>query len=455
MALRASRKDVAGRVLTASIVKLGSSGQWQDVLELLEASYLAERLPNVISVNAALSACYRNSAWAPPLALLSRLELQGPEPDAVSFQAAIHSLALGAPKRWPGALHLLRRMRRCRAEPSTTTLNEVLNVVEQGRGRWEDGLELGSRIAVLGLEPDVFTRGSLACACGRGVQWIKAIGLFDTTSSPALGGGIISSCTAALRWQWAAESLLQLRRDSLETGSLEICRRAVLQALGRRSCWELCCAELQEMWLRSRAKPPGQARPALRAYNMAMSACELSGRWRQALLLLRTARRRKVQLDEISFAAAASACTRRGLAWAFGLWLWEELRLSGGPQPDIVFLTATLTACEVGQRWHTAMKLHQQQDKRGDLESDNALNLAVMSCCKRGTFWGSALWLLGSMPLTYSIGNALVGSCSRALAWVESQLLLSSLPDPDVLSFAAFLEPSACRQLQKSFLICT
>ena len=367
-------------------------------------------------------------------------------------------------------------MHRWRAEPSTTTLNEALNALNEqdarnSRDRWQQGLGVLGDMAMQGLEPDVVTLGSLACAFARGVRWVEALRLLGGRGSgavaagavsAALVGGIISGCTAALRWHWAVESLLHFRqadtackklggKSDLSAGRLVICRGAVLKALARSSRWELCCAELREMWRRSRGaasatsgapEPP----PDLRAHNVAVSACELSGRWRQALLLLRLARRRRLQLDEISFSSAASACTRRGLAWAFGLWMWEELCLSGGPQPDVVFMTTTLTACEVGQRWHTAMRLHRNLLKQaGCLESDEVVNLAVISCCERSSFWRSALQLLGSMALTYGVGNAAVGACSRALQWAQSQLLLSSLLDPDVLSFAAFLEPAAFR----------
>ncbi|CAE7736015.1 Comt, partial [Symbiodinium sp. CCMP2592] len=104
-------------------------------------------------------------------------------------------------------------------------------------------------------------------------------------------------------------------------------------------------------------------------------------------------------------------------------------------------MTATLTACEAGQRWHSAMKLRQALEMPG-LQTDEAMNLPVMSCCERSAFWTSALQLLEDMPLTYGVGNAAVGACSRAMQWLQSSLLLSFLPDRDVLSFAAFLESS-------------
>ncbi|CAE7634953.1 unnamed protein product, partial [Symbiodinium sp. CCMP2456] len=445
-----SHGELSGKALTSEIARLGRSGRWQEVLQLATKTLSSEGglRPNVISMNAALAAFCRSRAWRWSLALLGVLETRGLDPDAVTCGSAIHACGIG--NSWPTSMALLRRMKTLNAEPSTTTLNEALNALQFDTPNWQTGLELAERIATEGLRPDVITRGSLASASGH--RWAEALNLFRSMGgaaalSTALVGGIISSCTAALRWHRAMESLLHLRQVEAGagvSGSLVICRGSVLKSLARSFRWELCCAELLEMWRRCRSQEPrssAEPPPDLWAHNVCISACELSGRWRQALLLLRLARGCRLQLDEISFASAASACTRRGLAWAFGLWLFEELRLGGGPEPDAVFMTATLTACDVGQRWHSAMKLRRTLEMPG-LQTDEAMNLPVMSCCQRSAFWTTALQLLEEMPLTYGVGNAAVGACSRAMQWMQSSFLLRFLPDRDVLSFAAFLDPS-------------
>ena len=219
-------QEMSGKALTASIARLGKGGQWQAVLQLLKALYRKGSLPNVISVNAALTACSRNAAWALSLVLLQHLEAWGPEPDTVSCGAGIHACSLGS---WFGALQLLQQMCRWSAEPTTTTFNEALNAVEQGRGRWQGGLGLAESMAALRVENDVITKGSLACTCSRSAQWAQALGLSRGSTSAALVGGIISSCTSSKRWPWAIESLLCLRQTRAEVGSLVICRGSVLK----------------------------------------------------------------------------------------------------------------------------------------------------------------------------------------------------------------------------------
>ncbi|CAJ1418337.1 unnamed protein product [Effrenium voratum] len=268
----------------------------------------------------------------------------------------------------------------------------------------------------LGLQPDVVTRGSMACALGRGALWRLAVRF--RAGSAALGGAIITACASAVQWSWSQEVLGALRRDS--EARLQICRGAVLAALARSSRWELACAELQEMW----SRVPQEAAPDIRAYNVVISACELSGRWRQALLLLKAARSNKLESDEVSHAAVASACTRRGLAWAFALWMLE---VHSGPR-DAVLLTTALTACEVGQRWHSAMKLHQAFKGFG-LEADEAANLAAAGACQRAACW---LQALSYLTPSVSVGNAAIAACRSH--WQQGLFLFARMPERDVLS---------------------
>ncbi|CAJ1411552.1 unnamed protein product [Effrenium voratum] len=402
---------LSDKALTACIKRLGNQARWRDVIDIIEETRLQGFQPNTISMNSALTAFTRSYRWAWGILCFDSLE-KG-RPDMISCGAAIHAYGLGG--CWTGAMKIFRSMKFRRLQPDATTFNEALAACERG-SQWQDGLTLGRSMPALGLQPDVVTRGSMACALGRGALWRLAVRF--RAGSAALGGAIITACASAVQWSWSQEVLGALRRDS--EARLQICRGAVLAALARSSRWELACAELQEMW----SRVPQEAAPDIRAYNVVISACELSGRWRQALLLLKAARSNKLESDEVSHAAVASACTRRGLAWAFALWMLE---VHSGPR-DAVLLTTALTACEVGQRWHSAMKLHQAFKGFG-LEADEAANLAAAGACQRAACW---LQALSYLTPSVSVGNAAIAACRSH--WQQGLFLFARMPERDVLS---------------------
>ena len=160
------------------------------------------------------------------------------------------------------------------------------------------------------------------------------------------------------------------------------------------------------MWL-------GKHFPDLRAYNVALSACESSGRWRQArpifvrfeadfirfqaLLLLKLMKKRRLRPDEVRFNCMEPFVRNRRSRWprwgrpargavwpGFSAWrstcrlvlegFWMVLgtfgvvgagrRAQAQPivvsslkvRPDATLLTTTLSAYELGRLWQAAAK---------------------------------------------------------------------------------------------------
>eukprot|EP00439_Symbiodinium_sp_Y106_P085581 s278_g29.t1 len=98
-------------------------------------------------------------------------------------------------------------------------------------------------------------------------------------------------------------------------------------------------------------------------YNAAISACEKSQEWQQALILLGQAERQRMQLGIISYNAAISACDKGG-QWELALHLlyeavWKRLR------PQLTSYNAAASACAKELRWYEAVILLGQLNEAG------------------------------------------------------------------------------------------
>mmetsp|Transcript_22893 Transcript_22893/g.72018 ORF Transcript_22893/g.72018 Transcript_22893/m.72018 type:complete len:369 (-) Transcript_22893:77-1183(-) len=133
---------------------------------------------------------------------------------------------------------------------------------------------------------------------------------------------------------------------------------------------------------------------------------------------------------------------------------------------NVVSCSATISACEKGQRWMEALALMcgmrdgnsrsaQPEDGRA-LEPDVITHNAVISACAKGEHWRKALKvfqdmrLWGVRPSTVTC-NAALSACERGHAWQSALGLLQQMwrrgPKPDVISFSAAI--SACEHGQQ------
>merc|ERR1711904_202411 len=81
--------------------------------------------PDVISFNAAISACEKGGQWEQALALLDKMRKNGvTPPDVISFNAAISACGKGG--QWRRAVSLLDEMPKCGVTPDVISFNAAI-----------------------------------------------------------------------------------------------------------------------------------------------------------------------------------------------------------------------------------------------------------------------------------------------------------------------------------------
>ncbi|CAE8586890.1 unnamed protein product [Polarella glacialis] len=98
-------------------------------------------------------------------------------------------------------------------------------------------------------------------------------------------------------------------------------------------------------------------------YNAAISACEKSGQWQQALSLLSLMPEARVVPNEITYSAAISACEKAG-QWQLGLNLLSRMP-EARVVPDQITYNAAITMCERSQELDRGLQLLWESKERG------------------------------------------------------------------------------------------
>ncbi|CAK0880072.1 unnamed protein product [Prorocentrum cordatum] len=198
-------------------------------------------------------------------------------------------------------------------------------------------------------------------------------------------------------------------------------------------------------------------------YNARISACEKSGRWQQALVLISEMWEAKMDPDVVSYSAGISACEKGGkwqwaLALLGGMWLVqlepdvqlqrrnqrvrERLAVAAGlvaAQGDVEGedgaqhhpYNAGISACEKCEQWeHAIALLREMLEVKAD--PDVVSYSAGISACEKSEHWKLALALLSEMGgarveanvISYSAG---ISACEKGAQWQRALGLLRNM----------------------------
>ncbi len=161
------------------------------------------------------------------------------------------------------------------------------------------------------------------------------------------------------------------------------------------------------------------------SYNLAIGACQQGGKWASALQLVEDMRHSsdpRLAPDIISFSSAISAC-EKAAKWKEALGLlrdmmdapelpledptWDRAADKSSSargqrcraptvEPNVVVMSAAMSACEKGGRWETALALLAEMPRLG-IEPNNYTFSAAMRACERGGQWEKAAGLVHDM----------------------------------------------------------
>ncbi|CAE8583203.1 unnamed protein product, partial [Polarella glacialis] len=158
--------------------------EWQLALELLQRMPELGATADVISYNAAISACEKAGQWQMAVALLARMPKVGLNPNVISYNAAICACERGL--QWESVLDLTRQMSAARVAMNTATHTAALMTFSSA-GRWQEALSLGPggspRAADLGR-----SCGTLLMECEQRDLLAVEVSLTDRLSAAAREG---------------------------------------------------------------------------------------------------------------------------------------------------------------------------------------------------------------------------------------------------------------------------
>ncbi|CAE6940626.1 ANK1 [Symbiodinium sp. CCMP2592] len=168
-----AKKDVTTRQsidvisINAALSACERSGQWQPAMSLLEGCLPS--VPDIVSYGTAVSAFEKEGRWEEAVYLLSRL----PEVDTIACNAAISASS------WLKALGLLNTMRFCAMRSTIITFGSIISSFES-IGRWQLALHMLriSKMQTLRLQ-DVTCNAAIG-ACEKGVR--RALDITGTVS---------------------------------------------------------------------------------------------------------------------------------------------------------------------------------------------------------------------------------------------------------------------------------
>ena len=404
-----------------SISACGKGTQWQTAIHLLKE---AERnnADAVEVYNATISAYQRSKLWERALELFFRMN-EMKLSDVISLNAAL-SACSSESGLWQTALHLISGMQIFRIWANEVAHNSGITACAKANS-WEKALNLFRLLESNGRKLDAISYGAATNACDRGARWQHAIYLKDIAGVADQSDKSLSyfatSCIGASsrlgRWECAMQIYRQLRANCSELSII--------------SCTALCTADGRR-WQDAlyMASGPSPISCDVDFHNEVMGATE----WANALLLLHV-HRKTLQMNSVSYNAVMGSC-QRWEHWQESLTLFLDQSFRG-IQLDLSSLGAAMS---VNSQWEgVSTLLRRVQD----------LSLESGSAFKRAALFSSGSWknclsvLQGSRRLVDSDSisdfRQLLDAYSEA-QWPLACLLLLQLEDMRVeattLSFA-------------------
>jgi len=271
------RTGPAPDIMTMNTVMtlLADSQQWARALQIFDAVPKVGLVPTEVTFGAALGACARGRQGAAALRVLDAAWEGGGNVNWISCTSAI--FACGKASLWADALRIFCDMRRRRPDPDAKALGMLFAACRR-RFKTEEVLRyLADADATLpgadGAADDARGSAPQTGAAGAATRALRAVASPGGARLDAVTfTSEIGQCQGALRWERAAEVLLEMHLQAVQSNNFAF---TAFVASGGRN-WQWTTLQLREARARSCADES--------VHNAVLSSCHRA--WTRSLVLL-------------------------------------------------------------------------------------------------------------------------------------------------------------------------
>jgi len=243
---------------TRAIAALGRSKAWREVLDVLATMNEAGPEPNYITYGAAMNACGKGQHWMLVGGLLTQARQKSTEICATSYTAVLGTG--GKDRQWCAAIDLLRWAQHQCIELGGRARCSLMQVC-RSHDRWSLAVEQMVQASQVAVSLNIVAYGTAIASCSESRQWMWALWMVTALCLAALELSTVA-CGAAV-----AACTVETNRSS--DPSSDGCSPA---------SWNTAT------WLLQRAQFARLETNTI-ASNAVLSSCEAAGRWERALVL--------------------------------------------------------------------------------------------------------------------------------------------------------------------------
>eukprot|EP00435_Cladocopium_sp_Y103_P040230 s1325_g10.t3 len=385
--------------ITAVIGGLSRSLRWRDALRLAEVQCRRQRHDTALH-NAAIQAAAHGNLWPKALDIFEKMENR----DSITFNSLVTALSNGS--RLDRAIRFVQEAHK--AGFSSELLPWSVLVAACGKAlQWQRALFLGVE------QSDWLALAPTLVACTRASRWEMSVALWASRPSGhslQMYGAAVHAAKVGHQWPLALSIHDKMLKQSLLANT--VINNSVMSALSKEGLWQEALVILQEM---QDAECPDN-RPDVITYNSAIAACERAWQWTAALQLFVQMRKERLKISSISCNSLLSAL-EKGRCWIYALHLLA--RMSRWRLHNQVSYNAVASACEKSWQWRRALLFCHGMDVV-------ACNVSI-NACEKGLAWQLALFLLsssrrGSLVDVPTFTTALTAA-EKASQWQHAMLI--------------------------------
>lgn len=366
-------------------------------MSLLAAMPSAAVQADIVSHNAATSACDKAGEWNRALNALNAMTAVRTTPDVISCNAAMSACATC---EWPWGLAILRSMSENLITADTVSYNVSVGASGSG-GRWQFALRL------LDLAPaeSLGAGNAVMASCSETGEWRTVIALLRKTLDARTGpdkfsyAAAIGACKEASKWN-VVLLLLDCMGVVRVSSDIPTCNAAI------STCHPIALRVLQAML------DTGLA-PDVISYNAAISACETQSDWVTAGSLLRELQDRGLQINAVTCSATVGILGKAG-CWRKAL----DLQSCFKSLASVISCSALATSCERRCCWKKAFDVISSYMPSIGLRQSLFSHGVLLSASARRACWLLSLEILDNLQRDdlapdAACRNAAISACEK------------------------------------------